>query len=651
MSITPFSFASPPDSADTGNTRRFYAFVFFAAWCFMYLIFPTWVLPLTVTQRGFVFFGLLVYIGASCGLLYRWLAPFDFDSGDLDSGLVQTAWHQWSPNEIGWFAGMATVAVALHLYPILMPVTMGFDEAEHLHGGLAFYIRIHRAWYQRFPQVPLQLVVWGLTLVMGGILFWGRRALILAFKRVRQLKVWQPGWPFWGLILMVVLILGLYFWSGRNLVYHGALVRFPPLGKVFNALIHLFGGPSPVGPRLLQVAFYIGGAGLFWHLVAHYRDPLYARTATLVYLFSPLIFYQARIAELACGTLFFQLLLSFLFLRYYENRRASDLVWLVFWFVVAFLFKRTNLFMLGVMGGFLLPGWIRANGPTRGALVRLMGVGLLGVIPFLVIGKFFSWRNYDPVLSNVVTLSGWMAFMELLPHQMSWPYFGLWLLSLPYLFIFRRDRLVRYLGWYCLVFYTLYTLDFHITHRFAISFYPLICLATALLVVDVGHWLAGRRGALMGSLVLGVYLVGISTFWPAAPLLDRFVTYDKFENHFFPIEQAMQWAQSNAVPPHRILMLGLTGSAFYRDVYAIEKSSIQAFSNNFKEVETPAMLADYCRRHQIAYLMFGVGPGHEKLVNTPILTYLSQNPDRSYKELKRYVRGENTIYIYQVRRS
>ncbi len=140
--------------------------IFFLSWIFLYLIFPAWALPISVTARTSVFFGLIIFFLISATIINRWVnvlpvnKPFIILPKDIVAHIKNNL----------WLFVICCVGAALHIYSITLPILIMGDETLHLQGGLLIYDYIDSRWHRIF-----QIAFW--TFI---VLVW----LILKVKKI-----------------------------------------------------------------------------------------------------------------------------------------------------------------------------------------------------------------------------------------------------------------------------------------------------------------------------------------------------------------------------------------------------------------------------------------------------------------------------------
>lgn len=621
-----------------------YKAFFYLSWIGFYIIYPAWALPISTTKRFFVFSGLVLYFSISAYLVTFFLKGLSVDKPLFISF---KGWSTHIRNNL-WLFVLCSIAVILHIYPITFPILIDGDEASHLQGGLGLYVYTNNYW-QNFFDFPIQYIIWALT---GTILF-----LIPIYQRnirniVNNLNTKFSRYESSVKFFPVFLIFGVfiaYFFLLRDLPYHKLLVREPPVAKLLYLISYLFLGISQIGPRILQIIFYVLSAIYLYRTIYLFRDKETALLGASIYLFSPLIFSFANFAELACGTIFFIILNSFYFLRFTKNMDNRDLLLTSFFIGLGFLYKREIFLMFFVCVSYLIITRIKHKGLNFFNTLKILSISLIPIIPWLIIGKLYTFRNYEIAWSHLFYFNTLISYFSMIPTQISWIIFYLFIVSVVWIFIDRQNTLSLFFGLIFSAYYLLYTAD--ITQkidRFSMAFYPTIAVFLSQFVADIAQRIRWQHVFKLFSLSLTFYLMLISTIWQMPSLKAEFVTYKNIESRYFPVDEAMKWVKDNVKEGEKILILRVAPSVFYRDKYGINRDRIVDFWYDLEGFSTPQKLKTFYKNNAISYIMFSYGPAYPTDKKTEILEYLRENPEREFIEVTRFNLDKNYIFVYKI---
>jgi hypothetical protein len=609
----------------------------------LFVVFPAWALPVSVTTRFIIFLGLFAYFSLSAFLMKFYLRSVSIGKPFLVS---PTHPMRHTKQNLGLFA-VCCISVGLHIYPITLPIINGYDEAAHLHGALGIYVYVEGLW-REFLGFPLQYGAWaGAALIAALVLAatkWERLAIRERFEQTLDLyrsnKFIRLLIPACALALLLA-----YFFVLRNLPYSEFLVRFPPVAKLLYIGSYLFVGITQVGPRLVQVLFCVLGAVYLYRTICLFRNRETALLGASIYLFSPLVFCYSSLAELACGTICFVIISSFYFLRFLRNRDDRDLLLVSFFISIGFLYKRQVLVMLLICSAYLILYKLVKRDLQLTTCLKMMSVCLIPIVPWLLIGKIYSYRVYKIIWSHFVT-SDLLSYASMIPSQASWLIFFLFLASVIFALAKKRDNLSLFSAFLFLSYYLFYTGDRLLqVDRFSMTFVPAMAIfLSQCLVFIVGRmkWKYSYQLVFCG---LAAYLLLICTVWRAPPVDARYVTYRNVDSRYFPGDEAMRWVRDHVRNGEKILIIRVTSSGFYREQYGIDRRKVVHFGQDLQAISTPEKLQSYRKRNNISYVMHLYGPALTPTREIPVLQHLRDFRDDEFRLQARFNRGDNHIVI------
>jgi len=359
------------------------------------------------------------------------------------------------------------------------------------------------------------------------------------------------------------------------------------------------------------------------------------------------MFTYASLAELCCGTVFFIIVVSYYFLRFIKNKDTRDIILTSFFIGVGFLFKRDIFLMLFICIAYLIYYRVKNQELNFSISFKVLLLSLVPIVPWMIIGKFFTWRNYRIVLSNFIPPHGklFTYFMHL-PSEISWILFALFILSIIFILIFNKNNLSLFFLLLFIIYYIFYALDrAYISPRLSMAFYPTIAVFTSIFISFVTDKIKWKHSFKFVYIVLMSFLIAICS----VPSLNaNFLRSTEFRKlQYYPSERAMQWVRDNVKNDEKILTLRIMTAHFYRAKYVIDKNKIVDFWHDLKDVFPPDKLRMFLNENKITYIMFPYSA--EDPVTTsdwPILQYLEENRDNEFIETAKFNMGKNYIYIY-----
>jgi hypothetical protein len=604
----------------------------------IYLIYPTWALPVSVTGRFFIYAGLIIYFAISGFLTSRLLdnlivnEPFITKPKNL-SGDIKNH---------GWLLIICFIAVIFHSTRITIPILNLGDEALHIQGGLWVYDYVGRDWHR-----VLQFIFW----VVAGLTFMGmiknvREAYLRIFNAVYQ-KVYSRGSiKYYFFILLAISIL--YFLLLKDITYNLQLVRYAPVSRLLYLFSFLVAGITYIAPRIIQLTFYILTAIYLYRTINLFNDRRGALLALPVYLFSPIVFHYAHLAQLTSGVVFFIVLISFHFLRYLRDKDKRSLLLVSFFIGVGFLYKEDILLMFFICTFYLM--FYRLKEENIIELkneMKVLLISLIPVIPWMLIQRFVNWRQYT------IHWDHFTSPVALVYPSLLWSHsriiFILFIISTVFVLIKKRNNLTLYFGLLLIAFYLFYTADYtapYKQHRFSVAFYPTMAVFLSQFLVNTIEQTKWRHSFKFVFLAIIIYLIFLST----NPYLSRYVFPDKTLK--FPVGEAMKWVKANLKWEEKIVAIRIMPVRFYCAKYGIDRNRFIQFWYELGEILSPERLRNYCVKNNIKYIMFPYSPDYPKGKEGKVFEFLkSLKEDRNndFTEMARFNIGEDYVYIYKMR--
>jgi hypothetical protein len=433
------------------------------------------------------------------------------------------------------------------------------------------------------------------------------------------------------------------------------LMRYPPVAKILYAFtISLFGiNEFPV--RVPQLLFTVFSSILLFKISEENLDSKRAGIiSACFYAFCPLIFHFSAFAELGCGTVFFSILIIYLYLNYVRTNNTGFLLLSFYFISMGFLYKRVIVLMLVVLAISIF--YLKKNKVKFSYFLKLSYFSLVPVIPYLIIGKVYPNNPFKLVLSNWVKPYVPFGYLVLLTQELSYILSILAAISIAYLFIkkvFIKPAIFVFLVCF-IIYYSFYTSIKDIgtslypygVDRYSMILFPFISISIGVFVNRIAGLFKWQHSFKFIASVLIVCLISISTFWQAPPLLNYLVMTKAIKSLYFPSDKAMKWVRENLKDDEKILTLSVTPALFYRDKYGIDRDKIVYYGANldFPEIATPEALKAFCRNNNISYIMFPSG----SIMKKGILKYLNFNHDKELIEVAKFPLYKNYIYIYKI---
>jgi len=618
-----------------------YKTVFFLSWILFYIVFPAWILPISVSARAFVFFGIIIFFVMSLNAMNRW-----FKVLAVDKPLIVNPGH-WLFNVKNniWLSLICFIAAILHIYQIVtLPNLMFGDEALHLQGGLWIYkyIDSNRHYY-------FQCALWFLLILF----IWKRQTVtaVLAelYFKCRTNKLCRN----FSIIFIICVVSG-YFYLLKDLPHHPGFVRYPPVSRLLYLASYLLFGINNTGPRILQLIFYLLTAIYLYRTVLLFNNKETALMGACIYLFLPIPYFYAHTAELGSGTVFFITAFSYYFLRYLQGRDNRDLFLASGLISLGSLFHNLIFLTFFICIAYLIIFKMRSKGRDFVSAIsfKVILISLVPVIPWMIIGRLFTWRNYDIVWPHLLSLDRHAAFLSLMHTNVSWIIFILFLISAIFIVRDKKNEILLFFGFLFVSFYLFLVADsVPQSARLSMTFYPTIAIYISQFYSGVINKIRLKQSAKTIYFILIFYLIAISSI---SPLNEKFYLEEKSKVEQYPSEAAMKWIDDNVKEGEKVLTLRILPAEFYMAKFGVSRDKTINLMYDIDDVSTPENLISFCNINKISYIMFPFSTKPPKVIIKQVivhktLMYLKENKGNEFLEVARFNLGNNYIYIYKLK--
>ncbi len=611
-----------------------YELLFSISWVVLYLIFPTWALPISVAGRASVFFVLITYFAISAVIMNRW-----FNALDVDKPLI--VWIKGLGmifSEHRWLVFICSISVVLHIYPIFFPILILGDETIHLQNGLWIYEHINVHLHPFF-----QIAFW---VIIGLLVFFRKKLTMDSLDRLSNRLVNGNALKY-SLVLLVVFLV-FYFLLLRNITHYPSLIRYPPLAKFLYFGAFSAFGINHIFPRIVQLIFYLLSAVYLYRTINLFYEKETAFLGAALYLFLPIPFAYAHLGELASGTIFSIVITSFYFMRFVKDGDERDLIIATYLIGIGCMYKKLNLLMFIICFTFLVLYKTKKHDSSLLKHFKVLTISLVPIIPWLILTKYFSWRNYSFRYDNVSSLDKKIIpYLSLISSNVSDIVFVLIALSVLYICFFKRNILTVFFGIiFCTYAFFIISDMGSLSPRFSMALYPTMIVFLSLFISRIIQIFKWRHAFKFCTILITSYLIIIST---VSPLNDRFLSVTKMKLMYFPCEEAMKWVKDNVNNNEKVLTVRIQSSLFYQKKFEIDRKRILDLRYSFKEIYTPEKLLAYYKEQDLSYIMFPHNPAYVKGdIRAGILDYLKNNPDDEFIEVAKFSRGDKFIYIYKL---
>lgn len=614
-----------------------YTLLFSLTWSVLYLVHPSWALPIPLTARGFLYFGLILYFLVLANIMNRWFKniainePVIVYPEDFSKHVKQNI----------WLLLVCIIAALIHIKYMISPIYLVGDEALFIQGGLLIYDYFGVFWHEA-AKYGLWIVVISALFIFGMKSTGNSNSEGLLSQKRKKTAI--SLFIFSGACFLI-----LYFILIRDLPFAIELVRYPPLQKFLYFISYCIVGINYLGPRAVQFIFYILSAVYLYRTINLFNDRETSLLGASIYLFSPVIFTYAHFAELASGVIFFIIIISYYFLRYLIFQDNRGLLLSSYFIGTGFLYKRDIFLMFFICFAYLVFHKFKNKELHLTRSFKILLLPLFPIIPWLIIGKYYNWRGAWISLSKFTSFDTVTSYLLLIPAQISWIIFFLFVASFLLVLSTKKNHLSLFFGLVFVAFYAFYTSQaLHVAiDRFAMAFYPSIAVFMAVSLSDITDKIRWKHSFKLVTLILTIYLIFLCA---VSSFSERLITFKNVKEHYFPSETAMKWVRDNVKDGEKILSFRIKSDLYYRDKYGIDNDKIISFWYNLKDNYTPKAFRAYCLENNISYIIFPYSPNFaDNLNNTALRTYIKENENNEFVEAARFNLDQNYIYIFKIK--
>ncbi|MBI5741735.1 MAG: glycosyltransferase family 39 protein [Nitrospirae bacterium] len=632
-----------------------YTVLFSLSWLCLYFIFPAWISShssfsskgLSISgpfARTLVISGFTIYFSVSALLISRY-----FNALTVDKPVIIRN-NDWFENIRGnlWLFIVCCLSLILHVREF------SFIELGYITQGLWLYDFSNKYWHGLFG-FPVQYGFWSLIMVLLVLLIKKRRTIDSIADYVHaKLVVYRSENP-----AKLLLILGLFsIFSLYSYLFPYSwddsvkLLREPPVSHYLYLVTYYLFGVSQMGPRIVQLIFYILGAVYLYRTVLLFREKETALLGATIYLFSPVIFHYATLTFLSSGAVFFMILISFHFLRFIKEDDNRDLILTSYFIGLGFMYRREILVMFIVCFAYLALSKIKRRDRHSFIHFKILLLSLITIVPFYLIGRG-GVNYYAPEVSNLLAID---SIFMVLQSQLSVMLSYLLLVSLCFV-LFKRDDLSLFYGLYFIAYYSFFTLSLApAIQRYSMAVYPAIAVFIAQFVFNITNKIRGKHIFKLSYAILGAYLIFLCLAPRSGTDLVTF-KYKDFETQRYPVEKATEWIRDKTNNNEKILAFMPTYYKFYlerifqdRDIIN-QQRFIYYILGTAKELIGHVEDLNYFYSENISYIMFPYGPRNDypDIGSSKETKYLKEKMDDGFTEVARFNHDDNYILIYKLK--
>lgn len=637
-----------------------YKILFCLSWIFLYLIFPSWISLHSIFRtsgvsdfsypiaRSIAIFGLVIYFSLSAYLMNRC-----FDAILIDKPLFSRIknWSEHIKSNI-WFAIICFLSVVLHIY------SFSLIQVSYLSQGLWMYDFSNKYWNGLF-NIPIQYFFWALIILLivitrqnklfsGIVNYIGAQYPILKSSNTAK---FLAVFSLYSFLVLYSYLFPYYSWQDSMV-----LLRYPPVSHYLYLMTYYAFGVSHIGPRVVQLIFYVLGAVYLYRTIYLFCAKETALLGATIYLFSPIIFYYASASALASGTVFFIIIISYYFLRFIKGQDYRDLILATFFIGTGFLYKRVILVMFAVCFTYLILSKIKKRDWRSIKDFKILLLSLIPIMPWLLkIGS--SSVYYEITWSQLLSFDRLIAYALTIHAQLSSFIFVLLLFSLVFVLFRKRDDLSLFFGLLFIAYYSFFTLgQTLVLHRYSMALYPAISVLLAQLVYSICARIRWKYVFKLIFSVLTIYLIIICLIPRSSSNITTF-RYKDLETQYNPIDEATDWVKNRTGIDEKILVPNMRGyyKFYVENIYTDkDRINLKRFAYfKLKKIWTMTGIQkfqEFCEKNGISYIMYQYSPRNDfsDFPYADKLELIKENLDNAFTETAKFNVDDNYIFIYKV---
>ncbi|MBI3007941.1 MAG: glycosyltransferase family 39 protein [Candidatus Omnitrophica bacterium] len=395
-----------------------------------------------------------------------------------------------------------------------------------------------------------------------------------------------------------------------------------------------------------------------------YRNKTVGYTASILFLFIPLVFYYARLAYLDMGGAFFITLSFYYFLKFKKSGASLDLYWNSLWGGVGFLYRRTVLMAVILIAFFYFLEVLKDKDKKRFWIgVKAYSISAILILPWFILCNLFSTK-YPCDLTNWLSLSKMCYQFFKIPNHATVLVFLLFVAAALYGIIRKRDCLTMvcmgwYIGWYIFI----SGMRAYFVDRFMVVIYVPISIIIAQFIDD-----NLRHPFIKYAIIsfIGAYLAMNCILIPTQLVSPEYCVQTDSEIGYLPYDEAFRYVAKNLPPESKIVstmvcepshfyayLNGIDMNRIYRRnwVSGIEQDKGFKEPNWSSENQSIDNLYQFCIESGYDYVMFPKGKRWLLWsVNERLVESLDKEEDSRFILIKKFKRGKNEIILARVRK-
>jgi len=587
-----------------------YHFVFISLCIFALIIYPLWLLPSTLIKRFllFTFFIILIFFSS-----YIFKRIFNIESKKKESH------HHFKDKYFIILLIFSALFLLLQIPAMNFPIMFLSDESYHIARG-SWLIEPFEGLGNNmlnisFLNIARFLLLFIFLIFLIIYLKWNK--LKYYFERINHVLKNKKTKYF--IIICLILLAYIYFFIVNNFasLYHlkrygtanldhlNWLIWYGPISSLLYALQIIIFGYKEFGMRLIQPLFFILSSIYVFKIVELFKEKKIALLSAIFFLFFPGIFYYGHEGILEPGLIFFIIISFFYFLKYDIEKNDKYLILTGLFIALGYLYKQPVLFALPIIAAYILLKHLINKTLYHFKIIfediknilKIFFISLTLIIPWFIINFLYDERYREIFTFRDISYNKLIILFSLIPKQITWPLFILFLGGLVYACIYRKNKLNLFILVWFFVWYGIfmnYKLILRPGLRIGMPFLPAVAILCSGFLVLLTNKI--KRDNIKKIIILIPVLFLI--------IYSASLTYYNYEKKYLPVDDMFQYIKSNINPEEKILVTTAPAPySFYIKKYNIKNDLIHNVWVDYKK-QNITNLYEYSIKDNISYVMF-----------------------------------------------
>jgi len=586
-----------------------YRFAFISLCILALIIYPLWLLPSTLTRRFmlFTFFIILIFFSS-----YIFKKIFNIEEHKENKDKL------YKDKHFMILLLFCALFFLLQIPAMNFPIMFLSDESYHITRG-SWLIEPFESLGDNMLNISFLNIARFLFLfiiIIFSVIYLKWNKLKYYFEKINPILK-NKKVRYFTLFILVLLAYAYFFitnyfaalyhlkkYGTANLDHLNWLVWYGPISSLLYALQIIIFGYKEFGMRFIQPIFFILSSVYIFKIVELFKEKKIALLSAIFFLFFPGIFYYGHEGILEPGFIFFIIISFFYFLKYEIKKEDKYLILTGLFIALGYLYKQPALFALPIILVYIsLKHWINKTLPLKiifgdiKNVLKIFLIGLTVIIPWFIINLLYDERYREIFTFADISYNKITIIFSLIPKQVTWPLFILFLGGLLYAYIYRKNKLNLFMLVWFFVWYGIfmnYKLVLRPGLRMGMPLLPVVAILCSVFLVLLTNKIKKENIKKIIILIPVLFLIIFSTY----------LTYHDYEKKYLPVDDMFRYIKSNINPEAKILVTTAPPPyPFYIKKYNIKNDLVHEVWVDYKKQDI-TNLYEYSIKNNISYVMF-----------------------------------------------